>query len=155
MIIYIIYKAEEESLARACRYSILHHAPTLTIRQVHENTPVVKYPEKTWIVCCSPRILFVDSPLLLLEYVHPRKIVLKVHGYTLDESPLTVWNSCQIPDTDVYRLRYGNFTSEQIGNLPEEWASKNHHKYAKALLFSDSLPPEFLDLWNGYADGQI
>lgn len=152
MLIYIIYEAGEEYLVDVCGYSILTQSPTAIIKPVNNTQIILNDRDQEWFLCCSPTLLFLNSPLLLLEYTNTTKTVFKIRGHTIASSPLTLWDTRKNPRLTIQKIKNGVYLSRETGDLSQEWASKNYCKSPKAIVFHHSMPDVYIEMWNSYAD---
>lgn len=134
----IIYKAGQEHLADICERSLFSRSPTLNVRRIDESDldASLNNPSDLWILCCQADLFFWDSPLLLFEYVHPHKAVLKVSGYHISRSPITLWNQAKIPDITLRRIRDERIPENEIGDIPNCRVCDTQCSCPKAMLIS-------------------
>ena len=161
MLIYIIHDEGQEKLADVCEYALRTHSPTTVTRRINTisnaDIPLSNGDlEEQWFLCCRAEVLFLDSPLLLLDYIHPNKSVFKIARYEVYNSPITMWNS----------NKFANLTSEDIdnrqtdwstrtGDFPNNWACLAAHTSPKAIIYHQAMNQLYAAIWDGYTSGMI
>ena len=155
MLINIIYAIGQEKLADVCEYSFRNLSPTISARRIniaHANV-VLNDPDHQWFLCCSAKVLFLHSPLCLMEYTQPNKSVYKIAGYEIPDSPITLWNGNYEPNITLNQInnRQTNW-SNKTGDIAKEWACCFSHVSPKAIIFQEIVDFDYAELWSGYEE---
>jgi len=158
VLINILYDSGQEQLANVCEYSLHHQSPTIVIRRINRSqiNTILNDQDNQWFLCCSAKVLFLNSPLLLFEYAHPHKSVCRIYKHPVADSPITLWNG-----THATRLTLREASDKQTdwtnktGEIPREWACYSQHASPKAIIFKEIMDPGYTVIWNDYEEETI
>jgi hypothetical protein len=144
----ILYHVGQERLADVCEYSLRNQSPTIVVRRIIRTQigTVLNGSDSQWFLCCSASVLFLDNPLLLLDYINDNKYVYKIAGFTVSNSPITLWNNVDITPGLIDDEK----TIWATCDLPQEWACSCPHPSPKGIIYQADMHPDHLELWNNY-----
>lgn len=150
MLANILYYVGQERLADVCEYSLHNQSPTIVVRRINraQIETTLNGSDNQWFLCCSADVLFLDNPLLLLDYINDNKYVYKVAGYEVSNSPITLWNNIDITPG----LIDDSATNWTTCDLPREWACHCPHPSPKAIIYQLNMHPDHAELWDNYEE---